>query len=222
MALPRDVFKQKMQEGRELAKEKREEQLKSQQQILMERAVEERAREIEAQEKEYGGYSDLSQPEVSEESDQSNRGNGRTHDDRVHDLRRDQRDTQSSVSPKDNAGDQSRENAVSCRLCRGFPWTNVPLEIARERFRWLSKESARVADIITHREAESSRKRGCSICGGHPTIPDHWFATKHTIDRATGAEYTLYACSQPCYIQWAAKYPQFFGVTRGGGWNPNA
>lgn len=221
LALPRDVFKQKMEEGRRLAKERRASTLEEQKQAAMERAIERREQEILAQEEAYGGYSELSKSEVPEVSDRIRPTNGEARHVRVSDLPRDTGVSDSEASqangPRSHAG-----TASECQLCKGFPWPTVPINVARDRFRWLTLEFQRVANIITNRENEHTRKRGCSICGGHPAIPDHWYSVKTTVDKSTGVEYTLYACSQPCYIDWPRKYPQFFGVNYNPDFNPHA
>lgn len=211
MALPRDVFKQKMEEGRQRAAEKRAAELADRQKEVMEKTVARREAEIKAQEEAYGGYSELSKPEMSEVEHETDGGEREALDVRVPDVQRRQRPAQAPL-PQSN-GRRDNEAATSCSLCHGFPWQSVPIEIARARFNWLTSEIARVGNIITGREAEQSRRNGCSICGGHPMIPDHWYSTKHIIEKATGVEYTLYACSQPCWVDWPRKYPQFFGVT---------
>lgn len=225
MALPRDVFKQKMEEGRRKAAERRTATLEQRKAEAMDRAVANRMEEIKAQQEAYGGYvdhkgyhevddgaySDLSQPRVPPVPDRSGADHGEAHNRNVPNVPRDQRPANPQVPTPDGLRGPAGP-AAECQLCRGFPWTSVPLNIARDRFRWLSLEFQRVGRIITEREAAFSRNRGCSICGGHPQIPDHWYSTKTTIDRATGVEYTLYACSQSCYIDWPRRYPKLFGI----------
>lgn len=214
MPLPRDVFKQKMAEGRAKAAELRNAKLRTAQKGIMEDAVALRLAQIKAEEDAYGGYSSVSQPEVPAQPDIRRAGNVNTPDVRVQDLPRGQRPTQNGVSAESSTAALTRESSpIFCQLCKGFPWTNVPINIARDRFKWLIDEVARVGHIMTNREAEFSRVRGCSVCGGHPVLRDHWYFCKTSVDRATGVEHTLYACSQPCYIDLPRKFPALFGVT---------
>lgn len=222
MALPRDVFKQKMEEGRKRAAEQRAATLEQRKLDAMDRAVAQRMDEIKQQQEAYGGYvdkkgwhenepTDLQESGLPPLANGSGTGDGETHNVRVPDVPRNQRGPNTKVQEPDGLRSPAGP-ASECQLCRGFPWTTVPINIARDRFHWLTLEFQRVGRIITQRESQISRERGCSICGGHPQIPDHWYSTKTTIDKATGVEYTLYACSQPCYIDWPRKFPRFFGI----------
>lgn len=225
MALPRDVFKQKMEEGRRRAAERRAATLEQRKSEAMERAVAQRLEEIKQQQQAYGGFVDhkgfhenantgVPESGLSSVADRAWSADRQTSNIRVPDVSRHQRDTNTQI-PTTNVTGGPAGPASECQLCKGFPWTSVPMNVARDRFHWLTLEFQRVGQIITNRESEFSRKRGCSVCGGHPQLPDHWYSTKTTIDRATGVEYTLYACSQPCYIDWPRKYPQFFGIVHG-------
>lgn len=226
MALPRDVFKAKMEEGRRNAAEKRAATLEQRKAEAMERAVNERMEDIKAQQEAYGGFVDhkgfheveedgpypgLSKPGLPPLADGNRSEDRQARNRSVPNVPRDQRDPDTEVQARNGLGGHAGP-ASECQLCRGFPWTTVPINVARDRFHWLTLEFQRVGRIITARESATSRSRGCSICGGHPQIPDHWYSVKTTIDKATGVEYTLYACSQPCYIDWPRKFPSMFGV----------
>ena len=210
MALSREIFKQKMEEGRKAAAERRAAELANRQQAVMEETVARREAEIKAQEEAYGGYSDLSKPGLPPQRYDGRPGDRDPHNLGVPDVPRHQRPAQAKLPQSD--GQPNPTGAITCQLCHGFPWNSVPINIARDRFNWLSQEVARVAKILTSREAELSRKQGCSVCNGHPSLPDHWYHVKTTIDRTTGIEYTLYACSQPCYIDLPRRFPQMFGL----------
>ena len=210
MALSREIFKQKMIEGRKNAAERRAAELANRQEAVMQRTVERREAEIKAQEEAYGGYSELSKPGLPPQPDHSGAGDQDAYNNSMPDLPRHKRNAPAQLPP--NPSPPNPTGASTCSLCQGFPWINVPINIARDRFNWMTQEVARVATIMSTRESELSRRNGCSVCNGHPSLPDHWYHVKTTIDRATGVEYTLYACSQPCYIDLPRKYPQMFGL----------
>jgi len=211
MALPKEVFKQKMIEGRQRAKELRDRTLEQRKIEAMERAVANRMAQIKQQEEDYGGYSEVSEPSMPPFPDDARGTDQQTHNHRLPDLPRDSSPAHNPV-PSRSLASHTAGPAGECQLCKGFPWSNVPINVARDRFRWLTLEFQRVGRIMTDRESQFTRSRGCSVCGGHPSMPDHWYHVKNTVDKATGVEYTVYACSQPCYVDLPRKYPRMFGL----------